>query len=162
MYSLDAQGFVVGSESFDDIFRIPSCDSTFSTGMQKLYSFRGAVQRLKLQDDSMVQDSTCEHSVRRCRSDSTDSNIHTRHVSATWKDDSIETLRSELSLNKHHPSSRALHNLCIGLLTHHESIKARRRLQDTSSTSEPVNLAHASLISSSCRLQDELWDQLLQ
>ncbi len=147
------------ADHFDDIFSIP-VDFALSSCMQELSIFKGPDQRLKVHDNSMVLENPCEQSVRRCRSDSTNSAGASHGVPATSQDDCVEAVRWISSMDTRLPSNRALHNFRVGLLTHQDS-KVRRSLQDRSNSGLDRNSLD-TLASSSCPSQDALWDLLLQ
>jgi hypothetical protein len=163
MLSLSAQDFQHIDEGkwFEDIFRLPSCDSTpvISSCLQERSIFSAAekTRRLKLELDPMDRIGTCEHSVRRCRSDSTDRSSVSIIMQVTSKDDCIEIVRTCLSVDRHGPTNRAVYNFHVGLLTHHESTKAQQKRTAPLSSSDAV----CALVTSGCP-QDALWDLLLQ
>jgi hypothetical protein len=157
MYSLSSQELEVvsGDESFEGIFRIPSCDSALSNRLQELSTFKEPEQTHKLKLDPTDEDSTCKHSVRKCHSISTDGTTALNAMLATSKDDCVEFMHTYSSMRA---KNRALYNFRVGLLTHEESMQAKRKAPVSSRNSGSVCV----LASSGCRSQDGIWDLLLE
>ncbi len=148
-----------GDGSFEDIFRIPSCDSALSSRLQELSVFKGAEQSRRLKLDP-TDGNSCESSVRRCLSDSTGGTAASYDIPVSSKDDSFEVLRRCSSVDRRRPTNRALYNLRVGLLAHDEFMKARRHPPAPSSS--PDTACAIFPHSSSSRSQDAVWDLLLQ